>query len=67
MRTPSRSWRATLQQVQERQSTAHICIGSTIAIRKRYSEYISLKKARALGLERPPVPRYGDVGSVVSK
>jgi hypothetical protein len=24
--------------------------------RKRYSEYISLKKARALGLERPPVP-----------
>jgi hypothetical protein len=25
--------------------------------RKRYSEYISLKKARALGLERPPVPR----------
>jgi hypothetical protein len=25
--------------------------------RKRHSEYISLKKARALGLERPPVPR----------
>jgi hypothetical protein len=25
--------------------------------RKRYSEYISLKKARTLGLERPPVPR----------
>jgi hypothetical protein len=24
---------------------------------KRHSEYISLKKARALGLERPPVPR----------
>jgi hypothetical protein len=24
---------------------------------KRYSEYISLKKACALGLERPPVPR----------
>ena len=24
---------------------------------KRRSEYISLKKARALGLERPPVPR----------
>jgi hypothetical protein len=24
---------------------------------KRYSKYISLKKARALGLERPPVPR----------
>jgi len=24
--------------------------------RKRYSEYISLKKARTLGLERPPVP-----------
>jgi len=24
--------------------------------RKRYSEYISLKKARILGLERPPVP-----------
>ena len=23
---------------------------------KRHSEYISLKKARALGLERPPVP-----------
>ena len=25
--------------------------------RKRHSEYISLKKARTLGLERPPVPR----------
>ena len=25
--------------------------------RKRHSEYISLKKARALGLERLPVPR----------
>jgi hypothetical protein len=25
--------------------------------RKRHSEYISLKKARALGLERPPLPR----------
>ena len=25
--------------------------------RKRHSEYISIKKARALGLERPPVPR----------
>jgi hypothetical protein len=25
--------------------------------RKRHSKYISLKKARALGLERPPVPR----------
>ena len=25
--------------------------------RKRHSEYISLKKARALGLERPLVPR----------
>ena len=25
--------------------------------RKRHSEYIPLKKARALGLERPPVPR----------
>jgi hypothetical protein len=24
---------------------------------KRHSEYISLSKARALGLERPPVPR----------
>ena len=24
--------------------------------RKRYSEYISLKMARTLGLERPPVP-----------
>jgi hypothetical protein len=24
---------------------------------KRYSEYIPLKKARALGLERPPAPR----------
>ena len=24
---------------------------------KRHSEYISLNKARALGLERPPVPR----------
>jgi hypothetical protein len=24
---------------------------------KRHSEYIPLKKARALGLERPPVPR----------
>ena len=24
--------------------------------RKRYSEYISLKEARTLGLERPPVP-----------
>jgi hypothetical protein len=24
--------------------------------RKRYSEYISLKKARTLGLERPPAP-----------
>ena len=34
--------------------------------RKRHSEYISLKKARALGPERPPVPRYDAVGSVVS-
>ncbi len=24
---------------------------------KRHSEYIPLKKARALGLERPPIPR----------
>jgi hypothetical protein len=63
MRAPSRSWRAMRRPLARHGPYLYRFYYRD---RKRHSEYISLKKARALGLERPPVPRYGAVGSVVS-
>ena len=60
MRAPSRSWRARCNKCKSGKRHGPYLYRFYYRDRKRHSEdiseYISLKKARALGLERPPVP-----------